>query len=209
MKIIFTLLLLSLTSGVATAGSLQPAYLTPYGAEIVAGINELNLVPATTAVGRMDYFITKQYLSPYSITQERNQNLKQYMTLASRLAMTGNIVAAQMVVNEIRVTPQALPKTALPILKRIINESTIVVDEDPLFVQTQDSIDSAKVKFEKWPVKVKTCAHILVMSAAYDDNIAGKYADRCLSNTQFYSSAILEGNKIRAKMKSLRKSVKS
>ncbi|PPC84820.1 MAG: hypothetical protein CTY35_00425 [Methylotenera sp.] len=188
------------------AGEQQYAFLTSKGSYLVAKIDSTSLKSASTSVGRMDYFITQQYLSPYSIAKEKNGHLKQWMTLVSQLALTGNVIAAQLLVNEIKVKQE--DKTALPILKRIINESTLAVEDDTLFMQSQAYIDAAQLSFKQWPTIERECANVMVTASAYGDEIAYRYAQQCLSGYQQKNIAIQAGKKVKSAIETLKKGAK-
>ena len=150
--------------------------LTPSGSRLLAVVPNDGLYGASESISRMDGILKQQYLAKYSIAEERDVAMKNWLTTIAQLICSGNIIAAQILANEIKVSSES--NTALPLLRRFANEATQTTD-DALSIKAESDMNRIAVRFDHWKNADKECATWMLKASMFGDKIALNYADGC------------------------------
>src|SRR5690606_22962488 len=109
------------------------AKLSPDGLLWLSHANAVSMEKRNKAALEVDRIMRDQYLAKHSIKSEKDPNLKYWMTTAAGLAMTGHIVAAQGLINEVADSGD-YRETAFPVLRNLIENATIPPEDDESYV---------------------------------------------------------------------------
>ena len=150
--------------------------LTPSGSRLLAVVPNDGLYGASESISRMDGILKQQYLAKYSIAEERDVAMKNWLTTIAQLICSGNIIAAQILANEIKVSSES--NTALPLLRRFANEATQTTD-DALSIKAESDMNRIAVRFDHWKNADKECSTWMLKASMFGDKIALNYADGC------------------------------
>lgn len=159
--------------------------LSPDGNWFILQSPRFKLTVESGAVASMDEILRQNYLSDRSIANEANPKLRGWMAAVSRLALSGNIVSAQVLVGEIAKTG-GYANTAFPMLSRFVETATNMDDEhdEALFFFINKKYNEQVTKFSSWPQRDRECAKTALRASIFDDYMAYDYALQCVNPTR-------------------------
>lgn len=144
----------------------------------LAYANTISVDKKEAAINRLDPVLTSQMGAARSIKAEKDVQLRRWMMAISGLAMNGNVVAAQNLINEVAKTG-AYKGTAFPVLKGLIEESTSAPIDDAEYQKANLLYANYLNKLPKTNNRNHFCGTVLLKAELFDDSIARSFAKDC------------------------------
>ncbi|MFL9611162.1 hypothetical protein ACKF11_13835 [Methylobacillus sp. Pita2] len=196
------LILLSLMSTTAIAGGDFTASLK----QLEKDSRAMELMDADRATSMVDAILQRDYMATRNIGTEPDAKTRNGMKFMSQLAMSGNIVSAQIVARELSQNYGAKSPT-FELIQRFVTSATEPTGHDELYEAVYARYEVEVRRYQAWPRDKRDCATVALLGAMYDDDLALGYGLRCAGSPNNQNNVELSAKKLKRYMAGIRQGV--